>query len=83
METKEVRRIRLIGRICELVERSGGVTFMESDIKINGIVGSSPYEEDGVNIFRNGDKVTWDDLEFETLEELVEIIHESNLGITF
>lgn len=85
METKEVRRIRLIGRICELVERCDGASFNVGGdkIRIRRVFYKNVYNHEGTEIFINEERVTWDDFEFDVLEEIVDIIHECNLGITY
>ena len=85
MESKATRRNRLIGRICELIERGEGATFSAGGnmIKINRVWGKNVYDNEGTEIFINNKKSTWNDIDFKVLEEIVEIINDCNLGITF
>lgn len=91
MESKEVQRYRKINRILEMVERSGAVVFH----KIKGLDGrdvtftdiSNTLEIfvekfDSIGNVKEELKVEWEYLSDETLDEIVEIIHDSNYGIT-
>ena len=97
MESKEVQRGRKINRILEMVERSGGVAFHkiktleEKDItfiEMPGTRGETGFVEITVEKFDHIGEVlesivyTWGELSEETLEEIVEIIEDSNYGIT-
>ena len=91
MESKEVQRSRKINRIFEMTTRSGGVAFHKiksldgRDIRFTDIAGQIEIfveKFDDIGIPKEELIVEWDYLSDEVLDEIVEIIHESNYGIT-
>ena len=91
MESKELQRTRKINRICEMVERATGVafhkiealdkkdiTFIDEDGDIEITV--EKFDEYG-NV--SAIDVSWDYLSDDVLNEIIEIINESNQGITY
>ena len=91
MESKEVQRSRKINRILEMVERSGGVAFhkIESldgrDVTFSNISGPLEICIEKFNSIGEVEEsldVDWEYLSEKALDEIVEIIHDSNYGIT-
>ena len=91
MESKEVQRSRKINRILEMVERSGAVAFHKiksldgRDITFTNV--TTPLEIciekfDNIGEVEESFTVEWEYLSDEVLNEIVEIIHDSNYGIT-
>ena len=92
MESKEVQRSRKINRILEMVERSGGVSFHKiksldgRDITFTNV--TAPLEIciekfNAIGEVEESLEVEWDYLSDEVLNEIIEIIHDSNYGITY
>jgi len=99
MEAPSIHRLRLINRITEALEISGGgitfhdvvsaggndVTFIESppDVEIFFQPGFLNIGKPDTMQVPEELKVTWDDLSDEILEEIFEILNECNQGITY
>jgi len=89
MEAPEIQRGRKINRICEMVERGGGVIFHDiaaldgNDISFFNGAGQIEISIENDNM-KAGEEipVTWKYLSDEALDEIVKIIHDSNYGIT-
>jgi hypothetical protein len=91
MESKEIQRSRKINRIFEMATRSGGVAFHKiktlegKDITFtdnSGTLDIFVEKFDHIGKVEESLEVEWDYLSDEVLNEIVEIINESNQGIT-
>jgi len=91
MESKEVQRSRKINRIFEMATRSSAVAFHEikgldgRDVTFTDISGEIEIFVEKFNEIGEVEEelqVEWEYLSDEVLDEIVEIIHDSNYGIT-